>query len=156
MPTLSIEPTESTPRPVLFVHERTARHELAQAITQGLGKVVMHAQMSGAAFAGKPFTRYLSAGPGLMSVEIGMPIASPVASAGPVFSGTLGGGRVALGIHGGPYDQLGETYAAMERWIEANGYRAAGPAWEIYVTDPADHPNPADWRTEVYWPIEGA
>ncbi len=22
------------------------------------------------------------------------------------------------------------------------------------VTDPAQHPDPADWRTEVYWPLE--
>jgi hypothetical protein len=21
------------------------------------------------------------------------------------------------------------------------------------VTDPGEHPNPADWRTEVYWPL---
>ena len=30
----------------------------------------------------------------------------------------------------GLYDQLGETYAAMERWIETNGLKTAGPPWE--------------------------
>jgi effector-binding domain-containing protein len=57
-------------------------------------------------------------------------------------------------MHGGPYDQLSETYAALERWIEANGYRVSGAPWESYITDPADHPDPADWRTEVFWPLE--
>src|SRR5580704_7929678 len=65
----------------------------------------------------------------------------------------LPGGPVALGIHAGPYEGLSETHAAIERWIEANGYRPDGAPWEQYVTDPAEHPNPADWRTEVYWPL---
>ena len=46
-----------------------------------------------------------------------------------------------------------ETNAAIERWIEANGLLVGGPPWESYVTDPGTHPEPADWRTEVYWPL---
>jgi AraC family transcriptional regulator len=42
----------------------------------------------------------------------------------------------------------------VQAWIEANGHRAAGAPWEVYITDPADHPEPADWRTEVIWPLE--
>ena len=45
-------------------------------------------------------------------------------------------------------------FPALERWIEANGYRTGGAPWESYITDPADLPDPADWRTEVYWPLE--
>jgi AraC family transcriptional regulator len=56
-------------------------------------------------------------------------------------------------MHGGPYDTLTETYAALERWIEANSARAGGAPWESYITDPADLPDPAEWRTEVYWPL---
>ena len=37
----------------------------------------------------------------------------------------------------------------IERWIEANGYRTNGAPWEWYVTDPGQHPNPADWRTDA-------
>ncbi len=36
--------------------------------------------------------------------------------------------------------------------MEENGLRPAGAPWEWYVTDPAEHPDPADWRTEIYWP----
>ena len=66
----------------------------------------------------------------------------------------LPGGWVALGIHAGPYDRLPDSNAAIERWIEANGYEARGDAWEHYVTDPGQHPDPADWRTEVVWPLK--
>ena len=66
------------------------------------------------------------------------------------------GGPAAVAVHMGPYDKLQETYAAMERWMQQQGVRAAGAPWESYITDPADHPDPADWRTEVYWPLRAA
>ena len=68
-------------------------------------------------------------------------------------AGFLPAGPVAVAIHGGPYDSLQETYVALEKWVEENGHRVAGPPWEQYVTDPGEHPNPADWRTEVCWPL---
>ena len=53
----------------------------------------------------------------------------------------------------GPYDKLQDTYAAIERWMQQQGVRAAGAPWESYITDPAEHPDPANWRTDVFWPI---
>jgi len=58
-----------------------------------------------------------------------------------------------MGIHAGPYEQLPETNAAIEKWIEQNGLRVGGAPWESYVTGPGEHPNPAVWRTEVFWPL---
>ncbi len=82
-----------------------------------------------------------------------MPLAAPAAGEGEMESGTLPAGPAALGVHAGWYEQLPETYAAIEKWVAANGMRTAAAPWESYVTDPAQHPDPADWRTEVYWPI---
>lgn len=156
MPTLSIERRELTERPVLFVHLQAARHELSGAIAEGAGKAYAHAQATGLAIAGHPFTRYLSAGPGLMEIEVGLPLdaaaATVATTAGDVQAGVLPGGAAVVAVHAGPYDQLAETYAAMERWMGGNGLRPAGAPWEWYVTDPAEHPDVADWRTEVYWP----
>ena len=154
MPTLSIERRELTTQPILFVRARAARHEISTAIANCLGKAFPYALNTGRGIAGRPFTRYLSTGPGLFSMEIGMPITAPAPGEGDVQSGSLPAGPAVVGVHGGPYDQLGETYAAMERWIEANGLTIAGPPWESYVTDPAEHPDPLDWRTEVYWPVQ--
>ena len=154
MPTLSIERREIAPQHFLFVRLRVARHELASAIGEGLGKAFPYAMRSGLAIAGRPLTRYLSTGPGLHSIEVGMPVATAATGEGDVEAGSLPGGPIAVAMHGGPYDQLTETYAALERWIEANGYRIGGAPWESYITDPADLPDPADWRTEVYWPLQ--
>ena len=153
MPSLSIERRELAAQPILFARLKTARHELPGAIAQGVGKVYIHAQKLGLALAGHPFTRYLSTGPGLLTIEVGFRFADAVAGDGEVEAGELQGGAAVVAVHGGPYDQLAETYAAMERWMEHEGLRPGGAPWEHYVTDPAEHPDPADWRTEVYWPV---
>ncbi len=153
MPTLSIEKRHLDATPILFTRLRAAQHELAQAIGEGAGKTFPYAMRIGAAIAGHPFTRYVSTGPGLYSIEVGVPLAAPASGEGDVEAGFLPTGPAAVAVHAGPYEQLSETYAALERWIEANGLRTAGPPWERYLTDPGEHPDPANWRTEVYWPI---
>jgi AraC family transcriptional regulator len=153
MPTLSIEKRHLEAMPILFTRLRAARHELSKAIGEGAGKTFPYAQRIGAAIAGHPFTRYVSTGPGLYSIEVGVPLAAPAPGEGDVEAGFLPAGPVAIAVHAGPYEQLSETYAALERWIEANGLRTAGPPWERYITDPGEHPDPANWRTDVCWPL---
>ena len=65
----------------------------------------------------------------------------------------LPGGPAATTVHAGPYETLHEAYAALETWIESNGFHPAGAPWESYITDPAEYPDPRDWKTEVSWPI---
>jgi AraC family transcriptional regulator len=154
MPTLSIERRDIPSQPFMFVRMRVGRSELSTAIGEGLGKAFPYAMRIGLAIAGRPLTRYLSTGPGLYEIEVGVPVSPAGPGEGDVQAGSLPGGPVAVAVHAGPYDQLTETYAALERWIEANGFRIGSAPWESYITDPADHPDPADWRTEVYWPLE--
>jgi effector-binding domain-containing protein len=153
MPMLSIERRELKAQHILFVRLRPARHELAQAIGTGVGKVYTYAQQAGIALAGHPFTRYLSAGPGLLTIHIGFHVAAATTGRDDVEAGQLPAGAAIVAVHGGAYDQLSETYASAERWMDENGLRPADAPWEWYVTDPAEHPDPADWRTHVFWPV---
>lgn len=82
-----------------------------------------------------------------------MPLATPATAEGEMEPGILPGGPVVLGVHAGAYEQLPETNAAIEKWIETNGFRVGGAPWESYITDAGEHPDPADWRTEVFWPL---
>jgi AraC family transcriptional regulator len=153
MPLLTIGRRELTPQPMLFVRRRCARDELSKAIGECLGGAFGLAQRAGHALAGRPFTRYASIGPGLMTIEAGCPVAASAAGAGEVESGFLQGGPAAVAMHAGSYDELAMSYAAMERWMDDNGYRPGGAPWESYITDPAEYPSSADWRTEIYWPL---
>ena len=151
MPT--IERQELKPQPALIVKRRVARSEIATTIAESLGKTFPYALQHGLAIAGPPFVRYSDVGPGLMTMEAGTPLASPAPGVGEIEAITLPGGPAAVAIHMGPYDTLQDTYAAMERWMQEQGVRAAGSPWESYITDPAEHPDPTDWRTDIFWPI---
>jgi AraC family transcriptional regulator len=156
MSTPSIERQELQPQHALVVKRRVARSEIAATIAESLGKTFPYALQNGLAIAGRPFVRYSDVGPGLMTMETGTVIAAPAPGAGEIEPITLPGGPAAVAVHMGPYDKLQDTYAAMERWMQAHGVRAAGAPWESYITDPAEHPDPATWRTDVFWPIAEA
>jgi AraC family transcriptional regulator len=154
MPVLSISRKEQPAQPILFIRRRVAASEIRDTLAECFGKLFTHGGAAGLPMAGWPLARYVSTGPGLWTIEPAMPLAAPATSVGEMEAGFLHEGPVAVGIHGGPYEGLQDTHAAIHRWIETNGYRAAGAPWEWYVTDPGEHPDPADWRTEVYWPLE--
>jgi AraC family transcriptional regulator len=153
MPIVSITRKTIAPQNILFIRRRIAPSERQDALGECFGKLFSYGAKAGLPIAGWPLCRYVSMGPGLLTIEPAMPLAAAASGEGEMQSGVLAGGDVALGIHTGPYEGLSETYAAIERWIEANGLRGADAPWEQYVTDPGEHPNPADWRTEVYWPL---
>jgi AraC family transcriptional regulator len=150
----SITTKELLPQPVLMVRRRVKPSAVAATLGEALGLVFHYAQRTGAALAGEPLTRYLEWGPGLWTIEAGMPIAAPVPGDGDVAAETLPGGLVATMTHAGPYDKLTESHAAIQVWIEEQGLVPSGAPWESYVTDPADYPDPADWKTEIFWPVQ--
>ena len=152
----SITKKEIPEQPVLVVRRRVKPSEVAATLGEVLGYVFAHAQQNGIALAGQPLTRYVEWGPGLWTIEAGMPVTahvceSPVESE--VRTATLPGGLVATTTHTGAYDKLNDAHAAVQQWIEAEGLTPAGAPWESYTTDPADYPDPKDWKTEIYWPV---
>lgn len=67
---------------------------------------------------------------------------------------TLAGGRYAVFMHRGPYEELGNTYQAIYRdWLPSSGVKLReSPGFELYVDDP-DRTKPEDLRTEIWVPI---
>lgn len=154
MPTPVIErKVLANEQPILFIQRRFPLTELQRTMGECFGALYGHGQTAGLPIAGFPIARYVSTGAGLWTVDFAMPLAEPADATGEMQSGVLVSGPVAFAVHEGPYDRLPETNAAIEKWIEENGYSAGGAPWEAYVTDPGETPDPADWRTEVYWPL---
>lgn len=63
--------------------------------------------------------------------------------------------KVACIIHEGAYDTFSSTYGQLMGWIEANGYRMAGPCREVYVQWDTDG-DPTNNITEIQLPVEKA
>ncbi|MER5786158.1 MerR family transcriptional regulator [Streptomyces mobaraensis] len=56
-------------------------------------------------------------------------------------------------VHRGSMDDVLPTAQALARWIDANGYRSAGYARELYLECPEDRDG---WVTELQEPVETA
>ncbi len=55
----------------------------------------------------------------------------------------------------GNYTNLRKAYKAAYKHLAENQLEPAEhKPFEIYVTDPGNYPNPADWKTEIYIPIK--
>ena len=118
------------------------------------GKLFGHGAQAGLPIAGPPLARYVGMTGGQLTVEAAMPVATAVAGDGEMEAGILPAGPAAFTVHVGPYEQLPETFTALEKWIAEHGWEPGGAPWESYVSDPADCV-PGELRTEIYWPLLG-
>ena len=67
----------------------------------------------------------------VLNVEVGVQVTGSFDPVGHVVGSTLPGGLVATATHTGPIAAIGDTHQAVCDWTKANGYRLAGPRWEI-------------------------
>lgn len=153
MPMLTVSLRTLAAQHALVIRSRVPRSAIAETIGQSLGRIVPYAMGLGGTFAGQPFARYPEIGLGSITIEVGMPLAAALPGLGDIEAIVLPEGPAAVAIHAGAYESLHETYAALESWIADQKRQIAGAPWEVYVTDPAEHPKESDWRTEVYWPL---
>ena len=143
--------------PVLYQARRVATDEVSAALAECLPAVFGYVVEQGLAMAGPPYVRYVDTSPAFVSIEGGIPLMNPPApppSDLGIIAGELPGGPALVTVHGGPYDTLGEAHVALDRHMAEQAMTPAGAPWEVYITDPGDVPDPADWVTEVLWPIE--
>jgi AraC family transcriptional regulator len=144
--TYSIGKRKLEPQAVLVLRRTIKPSEIARALTEMFPQVFQEAQRSGVSVVGAPFARYLEMGRDQWTIEAGVPVSGES-------SNTLPGGLAAVTTHLGPYDKLRDAHAAIGEWLVAEGLAAAGPPWESYITDPGAHPDPKDWKTEVFVPL---
>ncbi len=89
-----------------------------------------------------------------MDVEVCEQVEAPLRDAGRVQVRDLPATTVASTIHQGPYATIGEAYGALMYWIGQNGYRVVDSNREIYIRGMEHGAAPADYVTEVQFPVE--
>jgi effector-binding domain-containing protein len=73
----------------------------------------------------------------------------------PVQVETLPTAKMAVALHEGPYDTIGETYRLLGTWVARNATPAPAPepVREVYLVSYGEADDPADFRTEILWPL---
>ena len=140
-------------QPAAVIRTKARQPDLGPVMDELFPLVLAFIQASGAQPAGPPFCRYLSMGSEEWEIEPGVPVTEPVAGEGRVEAAELPGGAVLSTMHVGPYETLGQSWDALDRWVKQEGKVPGGAAWELYVTDPAVVTDPAECRTELVMPL---
>jgi len=159
------------------IEERAAQHYagiqatvpmdgISAAVDQAFPELFGWLAGTGTAPAGPPFIRFLVIDmEALLQLELGVPVAEPIAESGRIQPGVLPAGRYVVLRHIGPYDGLIDANAALQQWAQDHGLEfdmrdtPEGSAWgsrfEQYNTDPSAEPDPAKWETDVAYMLRG-
>ncbi len=140
----------------VVIRKKAPAGELGPAMSEGLTALGMFVATSATAPAGPPFARYLSMEGEEWEFECGMTVLEPMAGAGPIESCELPAGDAVSTLHIGSYETLGETWTALQTWVQEQGLVGAAPPWELYLTNPTEQPDPTQWRTEIVIPVTSA
>jgi effector-binding domain-containing protein len=140
---------------VAILRRRTSMSAIGKDIAEAFAELGEAVGRAGVPMAGPPFL--------LMhdvideetdgEIELAFPVATPFEGAGDVRCEELPAATVAWTLHRGPYDEVGPAYHTITGWIQEHGHEIVGPPREMYLSDPGETPDPADYLTEVQFPI---
>ena len=74
---------------------------------------------------------------------------------GRIESTTLPGGRFAVAVHTGDYEDIDRSYGRLGGHVAEHDRPLPEPIREHYLVGPDRTPNPHEYRTEIWWPIRG-
>ncbi len=147
MSNVDVKIVERKDTDIISVREMIAIKDF-DVLFENLGKKL---QETGTRPMGAPIAIYHSRefDPESTDVELAYP------AAGSAGTRVLKGGKCVSAIHTGSYTRLNETYTALAKWIDANGYSIAAPPYELYLNSPADT-DEKGLVTEIYFPVTEA
>ena len=154
-----MEPTILTldPQPVLFVR-KTGVYQQAASEAWGV--------LMGFAYANKLMTKETKTigisydSPDItaehkLRYDACITIVEAVTVEGEIDTQTIAGGKYAVFLHKGPYENFEQTYRAIyQDWLPHSGEQLRNiPVWERYLNRDPRRTKPENLRTEIYIPI---
>jgi effector-binding domain-containing protein len=138
---------------IVSIRARRPQDDLPAFLKAAFPDLLGRLRLLGVSPSGPPFVIYHEFGADGIDAEVAVPIDKPVTATGKVESRVMPAMTVARTLHVGPYEELGEAYAAVSGWITDHGFEAAGPIQERYLNGPGDRVASSEYRTEIDMPI---
>jgi len=144
---VTIETLEA--QPIVGIRVQTKISEIGDKIGACMGEL---APFVGDRCSGPPLARYHTWDGEGGEMEVALPVHEAIEGSGHLQPGELPGGRAAVVMHVGPYENLNRTWQALGTWIKEQGLEGGAPPWECYMNDPGANP-PEKWLTKIIWPV---
>ena len=141
------------PRTIVSIRDRFPSDRMPGFISTAIPKILGRLRVLGVDPAGPPFVIYHEFGSQGIDAEVSVPVAPPIKATGSIKSRVLPAMTVARTLHVGPYERLGDAYAALTDWIKGHGFEVAGPVEERYLNGPGDRVPASEYQTEIEMPI---
>ena len=141
------------PQQVAMVRLCVPWTEMRHVIGPGLTEVRDAVAAQGIATAGPWLTHHFRMPTDTLDFAICVPVAAAVAAMGRVEPGQLPAANVVRTVMHGDYAGLAAAWGELRDWIAATGHTTRAGFWECYTIGPESSTDPADWRTELTWPL---
>jgi effector-binding domain-containing protein len=140
-------------QPAAVIHLTVSRSEIQNVMGPAIGEITAALAAQGVAPAGPMFAHHLRMDPQNFDLEVGFPVAAPVAASGRVKPSELPAARVARTVYHGPFEGLHCAWAEFDAWFKDQGLTRGATLWERYVAGPESGSDPSTWRTELNRPL---
>ena len=137
----------------LFVRTRSAVQDLPNLMPVIYVQIAQYLGEIGGQPSGPPYVAYYSMDMQDLDIEIGFPVSEILSGKGDIQTGEIAGGSYATCHHVGPYNEIAPAYSALTEWVEEEGIKTTGVAYEIYLNDPAEIP-PEKLQTQILFTVE--
>lgn len=142
----------------LFTTRATKINELSENMAPMLTRVATFMEQNAISQSGMPFTIYNQwdeeNGTAIYSTAI--PVSERIViTEGDVLCGFMEPLTAVKTILKGNYEYLSIAHGEAMKYIKENNLLQdpTHPMFEVYSNDPGNFPNPADWVTEIYYPV---
>lgn len=145
----------TTALPTATIHLVIPAMEMGRHMDPAIQEVIKVITDQGASITGPMFSYHHRRPSDTFDFEIGFPVSQPVKEQMRVKNSSLPAGKVVRVVHEGPYEQLGEAWGELQRWVRERKLPESGRFFERYLNNPDEVKDPKDYLTELNWVIGG-
>lgn len=137
---------------VLSIRAKIHFNDYPKVAGQAYEKTMEYATQNDLLFSGGPFVCYHNVDLENLDVEMGFPVATPVAGKGEILGHTIPGQKVVSGIFLGAYQDTDPLMMEIVQWIADHGYAQQGTIYNYYLND--ENRPASELLTQIVVPVK--
>ncbi len=143
---------QTEPLPYAFIHLKIPRAEMHAVLPPTLTELFAAVKAQGLPIV-PWFAHHLTLDEGDFNFEACIPVNDSFTPTERVQRGLWPAGTVARTVYQGDYPGLPSAWHEFNGWIRQQGHAYAGHIYEHYIVNQGTTKNPAEFRTEMSWPL---